>query len=111
MPPVVEGFETVNGEFHSRCQEWEDYKYDGDYVYQTSDGEIFTEFDKAKSHEETIDVPEMKEVEDLLNKAILVCKNYKGTNVYLSNVKDVLQKTIKDGGSYMLDKYYDSTCY
>ena len=110
---IVSGYKTVEGEFHVRQNDWDSYDWDLGIVYQTSDGSVFKDKKEAEEYEAANTTPEAKEVEDLLNKALIIAKDYKGEkpNLYLKNVADALSQLAKDGGSEMLDKYYDSTCW
>lgn len=79
-------------------------------VYQTADGKIFLNPDTAQKHNDSLDIPELNEVLELLEKAKVLCHVSKDKAPALARIQDVLDKIDGDGGSSLMDKYYDSTC-
>ena len=89
-------------------EEYKDFDYE---VYMTTDGKYFVNYDKAKAHQETLNVPELDEIGELLEKVKILCETNKDKSPLFATIKDAVSKLSGDGGSYMLDKYYDSTCW
>lgn len=116
---VLEGYYYEDSGFTTRYNDYasittppgledEDIDYE---VYMTADGKFFGNYDKAKKHAETLNIPELDEVNELLEKVKILCETHKDKSPLLASVKSVIKEMESDAGSEMLDKYYDSTCW
>ena len=86
-------------------------KYDGDEVHRTLDGKFFLDYDEAKKHAETINIPELAEISDQIEQLKIVCTQNKKISPVFETITAVLTQLSGDAGNTMLEKYYDSTCY
>lgn len=118
MKNVQSGYYTRVG-FTTRLKDWvtpvtppgmNQDDYDGDEVYRAADGKVFTDYDKAKKYNETLTIPELDEVFEQIEKLKLLCLASKDKAPVLETIADGLGTLAKDP-DYMMDKYYDSTCY
>lgn len=115
---VQEGYYYDTG-FSTRYQEYGERETppgleDGDYdceVYMTTDGKFFGDHEKAEAHQKTVNIPELDEVGELLEKVKVLCETHKDKSPLFSTIKNVIKEMGHDAGNEMLDKYYDSTCW
>jgi hypothetical protein len=89
-------------------EEWEDEWYDE--FYRTTDGKIFYSKSNADAHQATLETPELDEVADKLNEALILAKANLGKSHVFKSIVDSIQHIDGDGGDYLMGKYYDSTC-
>ena len=119
---IQEGYYTEDG-FTTRYNEWmEEIKPPGmsdeEYenrtygtIFRTTDGKLFGDRKEANNHQETINIPELNDIAEKIQELIILCESVKEKSPLVISIKDALCKLNGDGGAYMLDKYYDSTCY
>ena len=101
----VEASELADGE-HLTEEEIKDcYEF-----WRTTDGKIFADYDTAVEHEKTVEIPELHELADKLNEALIFADKNKSKSHIFKTVASVLKRVNGDGGDYMMQKYYDSTC-
>jgi len=79
--------------------------------FMTEDGKVFIYKENAEAHSKTFVIPELNEVQELLSKALLLAEANKDKSQSLQNVVVVLKQLDRDGGSDLVTKWYDSTCY
>ena len=84
---------------------------DCDKIARTSDGKYFVNLEAAKAHEASLDLKEVNEVAELLEKAKILAEASKDKYPVLATVAATLSEINGDGGMEMLDTYYDSTCW
>lgn len=82
----------------------------GDELYRTADGKLFLNYKTATEYAKTVEIPELNEVIELLEKAKILCEKYKDKSPLFSTMLNVFDEMKNDGGESMLDKYYDSSC-
>jgi hypothetical protein len=92
-------------------EEKEAYAEGDNEVYRTADGKIFLDYTKAKAYQETLELPELNEVLEALEKVKVLCTLYKDKSPIFDTITDAVNQLQSDGGEELMDKYYDSTCW